>query len=76
MSNTNFEFNQNNPALTDTWVQWCGNFAVLIEEGTGNDRAQFPIESSKGGTLVERIKAYCVKNGLRCSKISGERILI
>jgi hypothetical protein len=70
----NFEFNQKNPALTDTWVQWCGSYAVLLEKDTNNDLAQFPVDTGK--PVIDRIQAYCVKHGLRCSVIQNGRIML
>ncbi len=64
---TNFAFNQANPALPDTWVCWAGSYAVLIREEDKQDLAQWPVASNVG--VIYRVMAYCVKNGLRCSKI-------
>lgn len=69
-----FAFQQANPALPDTWVQWCGSFAVLLRTDNNQDLRQWPTESAV--SVVHRVMDYCTKNGLRCSRIEGGRIMV
>jgi hypothetical protein len=66
-----FERNQKDLMLSDTRVEWKGQFAVLL---TGEKRTELAYISLNARTAT-KLMAWCVKNSYRSSSIRDGEIL-